>query len=136
MKNLNPMPTDLSYPVDGNVIEIVDVDERCRIAVTTARYPNGDAVCFRARPFGSEGWLVTDERAIAHHLGAIQIDGELGWFDDRQLAHWDFLHKFLKTTFDDDRRILCYRSTIDAALSSIIGATRNFIAAECVHNSS
>ena len=136
MKNLNPMPPNLNYSVEENVIEIVDVDEQCQVIVTTALYPNGDPVCFQARPFRSEGWLVTDERAIAHHLGAIQVEEGLGWFDDRQMAHRKFLHKFFKTTFDDDTGIMCFRTARQDAISSIIGATRNFIAAECVHISS
>jgi hypothetical protein len=47
MKNLNPMPRDINYPAGENVIEIVEVDEKCQIIITTALFPNGDQVCFR-----------------------------------------------------------------------------------------
>jgi hypothetical protein len=123
------------YHPDYHLNEVTDGSDGSRIVVTTAKYPSSKAVCFRVAVEGSGGCLVTDDGAIVSQLGNGSYDYEdYRHFDDEQIEHWRALNYIFKTRFGDGPActtiIEAAGGDMDTALSRIIGATRNFIAAE------
>lgn len=123
------------YHPDYHLVEVADDSDGSRVAVITARYPNGKSGCFRVAVEGSNGCLVTDDGAIVSQLGKGSYDYEgYRYFDDEQMEHWQALNYIFKTRFGDGPActtiIEAAGRDIETALSRIIGATRNFIAAE------
>ena len=123
------------YHPNYHLIEVANGSDDSRIAVTTAEYPNGQTVCFRVEMEKPVGCLVTDDGAIVNQLGKGSYDDDdLRYFDDEQIEHWRALNFIFKTRFGDGPActtiIEAAGGDIETALSRIIGATRNFIAAE------
>ena len=84
---------------------------------------------------GVNGCLVTDDGAIVSQLGKGSYDYEdYRYFDDEQMEHWRALNYIFKTRFGDGPActtiIEAAGRDFETALARIIGATRNFIAAE------
>ena len=118
-----------------HLVEEVKGFDGDRIVVTTAKYPSGKSVCFRIAAEGARGCLVTDDGAIVNQLGKGSYDYEdCRYFDGEQMEHWRALNYVFKTQFGegpaDTTIIEAAGQDIETALSRIIGAARNFIAAE------
>ena len=134
-RNLRSHRQRFPYHPDYQLMAMVDSSDGSRIAVTNARYPSGKPVCFRVAVESPRGCLVTDDGAIVSHLGNGSYDyEEYSYFDDEQMEHWRGLNYIFKTRFGDGPACMTIIEAagrdMEIALSRIIGATRNFIAAE------
>lgn len=124
------------YPYDPiyHVDVVTNGSDGSRIAATTSKYPSGQTVCFRIVLDKPDMCLVTDDGAIVNQLGKERDYAGLHYFDDAQIEHWHALNYIFKTNFGEgpDHITSIEAGAVDrvTALYRIIGAARNFIAAE------
>ena len=140
------LPERYPYHPVHHVESIIDNPDGGRTIVTNAKYPDGQPVKFYVILEKPELIVVSDRGEIAVGLGAERYgdgwghyDDEFGYwrewyFSDAQIEHWHALNYIYKTSFGDGPAyamgIVAGGSSQDMALAKIIGATRNFIAAE------
>ena len=145
-RNQRSLPERYPYHPVHHVESVIDNPDGGQTIVTNFKYPSGQPVRFYVCLAKPERIVVSDRSEISLHLGADTYgdgggyyDDEFeGWreryFSDAQIAHWHGLNYIFKTIFGDGPAgapsVLAGGKNLDAALAKIIGATRNFIAAE------
>lgn len=143
---IHPLPESYPYNPIYHVEAIIDNPDGSKTVVTNAKYLSGRPVQFYTFRENPRLCAITDRGEIAIELGAETYgDGSGFWdddhgywreryFSDGQIEHWRALNCIFKTRFGDGpagaMSIIAGSKNMDMALVKMIGATRNFIAAE------